>query len=262
MSTGRGIAALQMYDLPETRPAVGALWRAIADRVEGAPEEVTWDGVAATTWLDPDLVLGQACGWPLVTSLAGRVTVVGAFRYQLGEPTGTAGYRSVLIARDEVPLESFAGRVAAVNSWDSLSGWVSLAVAVEEVAGGTPFFGSVIQTGGHLASIDAVRSGAADIASIDAVSLALLRRERPRTLAGLATVGRGPLVPTLPLITAWPDATLLRSAIGEALIDPTIGSACKRLLIAGFTPVDESAYAGLLALDPIVRRAIPPPRPE
>ena len=93
-----------------------------------------------------------------------------------------ADYRTVIVARRAAPLSELAGRVAAVNAADSLSGWVSLLAAFRSA--GAPWHGSVITTGAHVRSIDAVREGSADVASIDAVTFALLGdlhpEQRPR----------------------------------------------------------------------------------
>ena len=259
MNDQRGVAALPMYDLPETRSAVDELWLHISAELTDSLPELLWGEDADGTCHHPALVLGQTCGWPLATSLAGRVTVVGAFRYDLDGGSPNAEYRSVVIARDARPLATFAGTVGALNGWDSLSGWVSLAVALETHSGGRPFFDSVIETGSHVASLDAVRGGDADLASIDAVTFALLQRERPDAVSGLTIVGRGPLVPTLPLVTAAADPRRLRAAIAAALADPRSDDCCARLLIDGFVALDASAYAGLLPLAPTANKVIPPP---
>ena len=257
MSDGRGVAALQMYDLPEIRPAVDELWAAIRRQLGRGPDALIWDRPETGPWVDPDLVLAQTCGWPLATSLAGRVRTVGAFRYRLdGEPT-RARYRSVIIGQDQRPLASLAGTTAAINRWDSLSGWVSLALAVAGDAHGRAFFGSVIETGGHVASIGAVRAGEADVASIDAVTHALLGRHRPGALEGLVVVGRGPLVPTLPLVTAAADPGPMRRAIGAALEDADTARSRTDLLIDSFVAVDEKAYRPVADLGPLARQVIP-----
>ncbi len=258
MNDARGVAALQMYDLPEVRSAADELWQRIAAELDGDLPALGWDADPQVAWQAPDLVLAQTCGWPLVTSLADRVTVVGAFRYRLDGDAGPR-YRSVLVAREQQPVAAFAGATGAVNEWDSLSGRVSLAVAVAPHATSGPFFGSVIETGGHLASIQAVREGRADLASIDPVTLALVSRERPEAVTGLHAVGRGPLVPTLPLVSAARDPQPLRRAIQEALRDPSTADCRARLLVDGFEPLDASAYAGLLAFEEIVARVLPAP---
>lgn len=243
-----GITALRMYDLPEIREPLQELWSSIAARLESAPIGLSWDGDMVGQWLHPQLVLGQTCGWPLVTALRNRVTVVGAFRYDLPGSAEGSRYRSVLVATEKRPLASFGGGVAAINDWDSLSGRVSLSVAI--AAHGSPgsFFAETIHTGSHLASIEAVRSGDADLASIDAVSHALFERHRPELTAGLVVVGHGPLVPTLPLITARADPAALRIAIETSLADPTTAPCRRQLLITGFDPVNFASYESLANL--------------
>lgn len=261
-----GIAALRMYDLPEIRQPLQELWTSIAGRLEQAPLALSWDGDVAGQWLHPQLVLGQTCGWPLVTTLRNQVTVVGAFRYDLPDaangpryPNGPR-YRSVLVATEKRPLASFGGGIAAINDWDSLSGRVSLGVAVAAEGATGSFFAETIQTGSHLASMEAVRSGIADLASIDAVSHALFERHRPESTAGLVVVGHGPVVPTLPLITARADPAALRIAIETSVTDPATAHCREQLLITGFDPADFASYETVASL-PYGRLACADERP-
>lgn len=257
-STGTGFAALRMYDLPEIRAAVDGLWASINERVPGSPSALTWDGDLVAQWLDPDLVLGQSCGWPMVTMLAGRVTVVGAFRYHDLEPAPGPVYRSVVVAADDKPLASFEGSVAAVNAFHSLSGWVSLAHAVAAHAGGAPFFADTVVTGAHVESLARIRDGSVDLAAIDGVTYRLLERHRPSAVEDLAVVAMGPLIPTLPLITAADDPEPLRAAIASALADPATEAIRAELSIEGFHSLDESDYAPVRDMGPVARAVIPP----
>jgi hypothetical protein len=249
-------AALRMYDLPEIRAAVDRFGAAVLGAIPGAPADLTWDGPFDEQWLDPGLVLGQSCGWPLVHDLAGRVGVVGAFSYGPASEGG-ARYRSVLVAREARPLESFAGTRAAVSGYESLSGWVSLGAAVAPHAGGRSFFGSVTVTGTHVASLAAIQHGDADLAAIDGVTFALVRAHRPGALDGLHVVGHGPLIPTLPLITAG-DVSVVRAAVAAAVADPATVSARATVLIDGFVPLDLDAYAGVPALADLAMVSVPP----
>jgi ABC-type phosphate/phosphonate transport system substrate-binding protein len=249
-------AALRMYDLPEIRPAVDVLGAAILRAIPGAPAGLDWDGAFDEQWLDPGLVLGQSCGWPLVHDLAGRVGVVGAFSY--GEASdGGACYRSVLVAREAEPLESFAGTRAAISGYNSLSGWVSLGAAVAPHAGGRAFFGSVTVTGAHVASLAAMQRGDVDIAAIDGITFALLRIHRPAAVAGLHVVGRGPQIPTLPLITAG-DVGVVRAAVAAGVTDPATAAARATLLVDGFVPLGLDAYDGVPALAELAMVTVPP----
>jgi ABC-type phosphate/phosphonate transport system substrate-binding protein len=117
-----------------------------------------------------------------------------------------------------------------VNGYDSLSGWVSLTAAVQTL-------GPVLVTGAHVHSVAAVAAGRADLACIDGVTWLLLQRYRPAAVATLAVVGRGPLIPCLPLVThltLGPGVAALRGALA-GLTDETLG-------IDGFVPLDADAY--------------------
>ena len=74
-------AALGMYPLAHLRDAYDRLWSSMRSRldVDDAPASLSWDADVHASWRDPGLVLGQTCGWPLVTQLDGAVAVVGSF---------------------------------------------------------------------------------------------------------------------------------------------------------------------------------------
>ncbi|HVL22070.1 MAG TPA: hypothetical protein VM422_14005 [Amaricoccus sp.] len=116
------VAALPMYDWPEVAAATDGFWAAVRDRLraEGvaAPEALERDRGLAEVWTDPGLVLGQACGLPLVRTLAGRVAVVGALDYGLpGCPAGW--YRSAVVARTDDRRAAW-WRIEPHPDWDSV----------------------------------------------------------------------------------------------------------------------------------------------
>jgi ABC-type phosphate/phosphonate transport system substrate-binding protein len=231
-----------MYDLVEVRPAVEALWAKVAGRLRDAgvplvPTTLHWDGdLYDAHWLHPQLLLSQSCGWPVVDRLAGRVAIVGAFTYR-GVSDADARYRSVLVTRAGDTSSLDHPRVA-VNSFDSLSGWISLLAAIPRHR-----ISAVVLTGAHVHSAAAVFDGRADLACIDGVTWTLLGRFRPDAVAGLVPIGHGPLIPCLPLVThptMGPGVSTLRAALAELSSDV--------LAIDGFVPVDESHYAPVLAL--------------
>ena len=66
------IASLPMYNLPEMRPALDRLWRAIAERLErdglpAVPERLAHGRPLAELWSDPALFLSQCCGNDIVS---------------------------------------------------------------------------------------------------------------------------------------------------------------------------------------------------
>jgi ABC-type phosphate/phosphonate transport system substrate-binding protein len=246
-------ASLPMYPFPEWRGATETLWASVRRQVPDLPELAPWDADVDVhaLWRSTSMVLSQACGWPLVTALADRVRVVGAFRYSTPRWSGDR-YRSVIVAPRGA--DAPCSGTAAVNSHDSLSGWVSLVAFLS----GEPDL--AIATGSHLASLTAVADGTAAFASVDAVTFAYAERHRPDLVAGLTVVGEGPCVPCLPLITRA-DATdervaTLRHALATAVREET-GSAVT-LLIDGFSPLDDADYRAALA--PWVSDPAPPGR--
>jgi ABC-type phosphate/phosphonate transport system substrate-binding protein len=243
-------ASLPMYDAdPE---AVDAWWQAIARalRVHGVAHVPAQRGEPTeldTHWRDPRLLLSQTCGFPLVTSLRDDVQVVGAFRYAAPGCSGI-DYRSDLVARiaDAEAIEGFRGRVPAVNALDSHSGWNALRGLVAPLARDGTFFADPVITGSHRRSLAAVQAAEADIAAIDCVTLAGLRRRHPELLGGLRVVGATAAAPGLPLITSRAtspaELAALRQALHAACADPLAADARAALFIDGFEPVPAAAW--------------------
>ena len=252
-----GFAALRMYDLPEIRDAVGAVWAAVADGLD-TDADLVWDGDLGSQLVDPGLVLGQTCSWPLLERLGDRVTTVGAFGYARSEWDAGPAYRSVLIASEDRPLAEFAGGVAAVNDYESTSGWLSLANAIAPHVTERPFFADVILSGAHVRSMALVREGRADLAAIDGVTFRLFERYQPEVVEGLVEVGHGPRVPTLPLITGRADPEPARAAVAAALADPDLADALDRLMIESFHPLDHPDFEWLLEMGGTARAILPP----
>jgi ABC-type phosphate/phosphonate transport system substrate-binding protein len=228
-------ASLAMYPFDALRPAWQRLWSAVHEQLSWTPAEVHTAGDVHAHWTDPHCTVAHACGYPLAAHLPER-SVVGAFALRLADADGFR-YRSVLVAGG-------SGRRLAANSDDSLSGWISAMATID--------VGDVTFTGSHAASLEAIAAGDADLAMIDALTLAHLRRLRPEVTAGLVEVARGPWIPSPPIVVprATPPARLeeLRAAFADALAaDPAIGAT---LLLDGFVPLDRADYAPVLDLVP------------
>jgi ABC-type phosphate/phosphonate transport system substrate-binding protein len=244
-----------MYPFAALRSSYDRYWTAVHGIASEVPSRLDWELDLRESWTSPDLVVAQTCGWPLITHLAAGpeplVRVVGAFEPMVEGAEGHR-YRSVLVAREHRDIGGFAGTRAAVNSADSLSGWVSLLAATAGSEG--TWNGPVIWTGAHLESVRAVHEQRAEVASIDSVSWAHIRRWFPELADELVEVGFGPLVPTLPVITRGSASDELLEALRTALIgafdDPSARSAMSEALMGAFVPLDLDAYAPLLNLMP------------
>ena len=237
-------ASLAMYPFAPLRLAWEELWAAVQPRAPWAPAQLRWDGRVQDHWTDPACVASHACGWPVATMLRSTVAVAGAFALALPEAEGHR-YRSVFVARRPGSLASFVGSetTVAANSEDSLSGWVSLRAATVGV--GRPWPGPIRWTGAHLHSVRAVRAGEADLASIDELTWAHLRRLEPVVIDGLHVVGRGPWIPSPAIVTRDDRVDVLRLAFKEAMADPATTAARATLLLAGFVELDDDEYRRL-----------------
>lgn len=252
------IASLAMYDHPAQRWANEAIWAALAaslrSRGVDAPTTLEQERSVEDAWRAPDLLLAQCCGYPLVADDSLALRVVAVPRYDVagctpGRHVSRLVVREVDGARD---LAAFRGRVAAINAPGSNTGTNLFRDALADVVDTAPFFAAVVTTGSHRQSALAVRTGAADIAAIDAVTYAALERYEPAALAGLRTIAVTRPSPTLPFVTtrATPMDTVaaLRGALVDVAGDPQLAEARDALFLADIVPAGGHRYTALLGL--------------
>ena len=243
------IASLAMYPFVAIRPDHERLWDAVRARLPFEAPDLDWTIEHDEACRRDDLLIGQTCGWPLITDLASSVLVVGTFDCDVeGAAGGT--YYSLLVSRDPDPLVEILQRpdlTVAANSSDSLSGWVSLhSVAASQGVS----LDAVEWTGSHASSVEAVRLGRADLAAIDSVSWTHI------DTTGLSVVGRGPRIPCLPLVTSRSSTETvvgeLRRGFAAAVSDPSMASTCAALRIRGFLDRELADYQYVSGLMPLV----------
>ncbi len=255
-----GIASLPMYDWPEIAYATDQWWAGlrrhlVAEKFADAPERLERGFDRDRHWRSPDLLLSQTCGYPLTHAFEGALEVVGVPVYAArGCEEGT--YRSVIVVAAESrygrPSDLKGGR-AAFNARDSLSGHLALRAVFAPLASEGRFFGSGVETGSHLASMEAVASGGADVAAIDCVTFALARAHRPKVAGKLRAIGESPQAPALPYVTAAgrpkPEVARLKRALAAAAADPNLSGAREALLLKGFQFASLAAYGRVLELE-------------
>ncbi len=248
------LISMPMYDIH--RPSTEALATTIAQLLikHDVHAEVVWPQDLLSHWRDDRLLLSASCGYPLVNYLP-DVQLVGAF-HSLAQGCENLRSRSWLVARsaDEGrPLSDFHGQRAVCNSEDSHSGFNALRYLIAPLAQHGKFFSQTLFSGSHVASLAALRASQADIAAIDCITWALLRRYQPEALNGLAIVGETPLCAALPLITsASTDALLmekLRSVLFEITMDEAFHPIMEANLIAGFAVPPRSYYDEVLTFE-------------
>jgi ABC-type phosphate/phosphonate transport system substrate-binding protein len=248
-------AALPMYFAPAD--ALQAFWAALAELLRAdptvaagdIPDALSHSGDCHVQWLEGNLLLSQACGYPLVTKLAGRVQLVGTFAYVAPGVEGTT-CRSQLVCRAgdaRGTLQAFAGSTLAFNDTISQSGYNALRHLVARMTiAPRPFFGATLMTGAHYRSIDAVRAGAADLAAVDAVSWALWQQSHPEQATELRVFGQTEGYPGLPLITSLQTSPELLAALRRALqriaCDAAFVAVRAPLMICGFEATPLADY--------------------
>ncbi len=253
------IAALDMYNWPESADVFQHFWVAISDGLDqrgiNAPTQLcqrdeNLAGIAASG----DLLLGQICGITYARANAEKQCFVNVGAFACDDDGLAPGeYCSVLIAPKGHMLDINAPSTlrAAINGYGSLSGWIVLANYFSGQSQQTPFK-EVVLSGGHRQSAQMVASAAADIAAIDIISWQMLNRFSPDITTQLEVIGRTLPRPGLPLVTSChhDPATIagLKAALDDAVATPKIKAALAGLGITGLALNSDDDYRQLLRL--------------
>ena len=255
-------AMISMYDMPERRAAIEAWWTGLkrhwhAAGLRDIPETAHFPQDLYELWLAPDLFIAQTCGYPLTHDLKGRVTLVATPVYAVDGCVGPT-YHSVIIARRESDvrtLDDVAGRTAAINGYDSQSGWNALRHSL--IGKGAP--ARIVETGGHRKSVTAVREGRADVAAIDCVTYAHLQRAAPQEVVPLRVIARSASAPALPYVTrrdiSAEELQKLRAGLKAAMTDPALAETRSAMQIAGIEILPLEAYDRMLEMEREADRA-------
>ena len=258
-------ASLPMYDLPELRPAMAALWAGIAralarEGVAEVPATLVHDVPADELWPAPDLLLSQCCGYDLLHGAARGLRPLATPCYRA---PGCAGphYLSIVVVPEgstAARLEDLRGTVCAINSRCSHSGMNAVRALVAPLSRDGRFFATVEVSGAHSASLAMVASRTADVAAIDGVTYALLARHRPAALAGTRPLCRTANAPAPPFVTRAdaPDELVLRlrTALHDACADPGLAAVRGALLLDGIEVLPFAAYDRLKAFERLASR--------
>ncbi len=254
------LASLPMYDLEALRPVTDAWWSALAAAFRDAgisevPGALVHGPASTHHWTDPRLLFSQTCGYPLIHALKGAVTLVATPVYQA---PGCAGpdYRSLVLVREGETADALVdmeGRVCGYNARDSQSGYNALRHLVAPLARGRPFFRGTLETGGHLASLEALRSGRVDLIAVDCVTHALAARHSPGEVAGARVLTVSQAAPALPFVTrAGEEAEVvkrLRAALRAIVADPDLEELRNALLLNDVVVLPEEAYGVIRCME-------------
>lgn len=253
------VASLGMYDNAGQQAANDRLWDALATilRARGVadvPARIERRRPVQALWHDPHLLFGQICGFPLLKDRALALQVIGMPVYD-ARGCGEGTHRSFLVSRhgDADTLEAYRGRRAAINERGSNTGMNLFRASVAPLAAGEAFFDTVRETGSHRQSLRALILDEADIAAIDAVTLAAVLRAEPELAPALQVLGATVEAATPPFVTAASTPTetvaILRAALADVVADPALAEARGALFLRDILPSNRDRYAPLLALE-------------
>ena len=254
------LASLPMYDLPEVRRETDALWALLAFHmreagVKDVPGRLNRDDPFEALWLNPDLLVSQSCGLPLMRSYRQTLRPVATPVYRVDGCDGP-DYSSAILVSSASTLSAVGelrGKVCAVNSPQSQSGYNAMRSAVAPLAREGRFFSAVRVTGSHRISISAVAAGEADVCAVDCVTYALLARYAPESIAGTRVLGFTPRGPGLPLVVRADLKTdqfeRIRSALRQAMADPEGREVRAALFIDGVVETGIDDYRPVLEME-------------
>ena len=192
------------------------------------------------------------CYLALASAPRPAVSLVGAAPlYDDPRCGGRPVYFSELLARPGLAVSSLPalrGVRWVYNDELSLSGFHSVRRRLAEGGLGAPgsFFGSAEPVGSHLAALDALLAGEADVAAIDSCTMALQRRERGSELDALGLVESLGPHPVQPIVARRSLDAELQRALVEALLvahgDAELSPTLEAVGIAAFVAVSEADY--------------------
>lgn len=238
------IANLMMYQRPQLDEAHARYWALIRKHLSDAgvdsPTDLSQNAEEFFVWKHSELVLSQTCGMPYRTWLHDKVQIVGTPDYGLaGCPAGY--YRSAIVVRADdtrTDMAAFKDAVFAYNQKFSQSGY---AAPFWHLKPEGFWFENRLHTEQHLLSAQAVATGDADIASLDAVTWRNIEMYEPFA-NDLRVLDWTEPTPGLPLITALGnDADVIFKAVKGAIDD--LDDHSKSLLgIKGIVKIPKDEY--------------------
>ena len=249
-------ASLPMYDLQEIEVATDDFWQGLVrafrhEGIDDVPDRLEAPVDYEGHWLSTDLFFSQTCGYPLRHALKDRVAYVATPSYAV-EGCGRGTYRSVILVNERSTAKTLAdlrGKTATFNDPHSHSGMNVLRAMIAPLSKDGVFFGQVVESGRHEASIRMVAEREADVATIDCVTYATLERYRPAAIAGVRILGLTAEAPSLPFITAL-DAgadriARLRAGLARAFADPDLAEAREALFLEEIVVLPDDAYIAI-----------------
>jgi ABC-type phosphate/phosphonate transport system substrate-binding protein len=249
-------ASLPMYALPEMEASNSAFLAALQRRlhakgIDTARITLNSERGAVPDSIGPGILFTQVCGYPLFKHHRDEYRMLATPHYAIPGCVGSS-HRAFFMVRADDPaqrLEDFRGRIFGCNSLLSNSGMNLPRLSLARIAGGKPFFSSVVMTGAHVTSLERLEERSIDICSIDNVTWGFFKKFRPAAAGRYRIVGKTVSSPSLPFVTSMrtteSDALALAKALYEIMKDPQIAHICRALELTGLSVPDVAAYERL-----------------
>ena len=253
MTAETRLASLPMYCEDEVRPATERWWAGLARHlrdqgVRDVPDTLTWPDDYHGHWRAPGLLFSQTCGYPLVHLIGPAVKLIATPSYD-APGCESSRYAAHVIVRESAEAESVGdlrGCRLAVNGMTSYSGchvWRNILPAGEDVQS---FFGEIVASGSHRASIRLIAAGEADACAVDCVTHALLSDQAADELRGTRILTSSPTAPAMPYVTGAgtsdDEIEKIRAGLNAALADPSLAPARRELRLTGASVLTDEDY--------------------
>ena len=235
-------ASLPMYDLPECRKATDAWWSGVSRHMHDAgitdvPTQLQHDIPVNTLWESNDLFLSQCCGFDVIHGYKNTLNTLLVTDWN-AEGCLSGEYSSWVVVHEDSPFENISdlyNRTAIINGIESHSGMNSLMPLVQPYSQDGTFFSRIKVSGSHVDSLLAIQQRHADVAAIDCVTYALLKRYRPQALEGICIIGQTASAPAHPLVTTSntsPHVFIqMQQALEAAFNDSTLDDVREAILL-------------------------------
>lgn len=245
-----------MYVLPEMEGANSAFLAALQRRLRAKGIDTT--GIrskssrdAVPDGIEPGIIFTQICGYPLFKHYRDQYRMLATPHYAMPGCVGS-NHRAFFMVRADDPagrLEDLRGRIFGCNSLLSNSGMNLPRLSLARVAGGRPFFSSVVMTGAHVTSLERLDERSIDICSIDNVTWGFFKKFRPVAAERYRILDESVSSPSLPFVTSVnttaSDAVALAEALYEFMNDPQVAHIRGALKLTGLSGPDVAAYERL-----------------
>lgn len=250
-------ASLPMYNFSRMRQPNAAFWRTLRALLEAAgwnhlPSELDFEQPPVPDALSAEILFTQTCGYPLQTIYKGQYRYLATPSYAV-PGCGVMTHCAFFVVREDDPahqLEALRGRRFAVNSPHSNSGMNLPRRTLAPLARQGRFFSKVVMSGSHPSSLQLVRQGAVDAASIDCLTWACATEHAPELVAGLRVLAETIPSPAIPFVTSCAasdeEVAALRYALGVIGRDPDYAGIRAGLKLRAIGQVQQGTYGSLL----------------